>query len=348
MRAGSASVLTLALLTASAAGLAVGTWLAAPGTPEALAAGAPITEVPVTTREFADPRNLALRVSPGEAREVTVRADGYLTRSTCTPGGSLDSGTSTFALDGAGLLNLHTSEPLWRTLATGDRGTDVAALHEALRGLGHDAPDGDRVTAGTLRAYRDAAVAAGLPAPAWGQPVDHTRVAWLPAPSVVVSRCVAATGSDVAAGDVLAELPAAISAAALVSLPADAVPGERALTVDDQQVPVDAEGRVADGAALQAIAGSRSYTEAAAAAEAGADVTLTVPWSLVTSLEVGIVPPASVQDAESGTACVRDATGNPVAVRVVGSELGQTYVTPADEAVLPAAVRTDPAPGCRG
>lgn len=348
MRAGSASVLTLALLTASAAGLAVGTWLTAPGTPDALAAGEPITEVPVTAREFADPRSLALRVSPGEAREVTVRAGGVLTRATCTPGGSLDSGTSTSALDGSGLLNLHTWEPLWRTLATGDRGTDVAALNEALRALGHDAPDGDRVTAGTLGAYRDAAVAAGLPAPARGQPVDHTRIVWLPEPSVVVSRCAATTGADVAAGDVLAELPVAVTGAALVNLPPDAVPGERVLTVDDQQVPVDAEGRVADAAALQAVAASRSYTEAAAAAESGADVTLTVPWSLVTPLEVGVVPPASVQDAGSGAACVRDATGTPVAVHVVGSELGQTYVTAADGAELPTVVRTDPAAGCRG
>lgn len=346
MRAGPASLLTLALLTVLAAGMGAGAALTAPGTPDALAPGAPLTEVPVTTRQFADTRSLALRVSPGEVREVTVRADGYLTRSTCTPGGTLDSGASTFALDGAGLLNLHTSEPLWRTLAPGDRGTDVTALHDALRELGHDAPSGDQVTARTLAAYRAAAGAAGLTVPRSGAPVDHSRVVWVPERSVTVGRCAAGTGTDVAAGDVLAELPAAISAAALVSLPADAAPGDRVVVVADQPLPVGADGRVDDPAGLAAIAASRAYAEAAAGTEAGADVTLTVPWSLVQPLEVGVVPPSAVLDAGTGAACVRDAENRPVGVHVVGSELGQTYVTAAEGAVLPAAVRTEPAAGC--
>ncbi|HEY0185999.1 MAG TPA: hypothetical protein VGC67_00790 [Cellulomonas sp.] len=227
MRPGPASVLTFALLTALAAGTGAGAALTDPGMPEALTAGSPLTEAPVTTRDLTDRRSLALRVSTGEVRTVTVRSDGLLTGSSCTSGGTLDSGTSSFAPDRTGLLSLHSAEPLWRDLSVGDRGTDVTALHDALRALGHDVPTGDRVTSGTLRAYRAALVAAGLRAPAAGDPLDHTRVVWLPEPSVIVSRCVAGTGTDVAAGDALAELPTAVQQAVLVTVPTDGAPGGR-------------------------------------------------------------------------------------------------------------------------
>jgi hypothetical protein len=349
MRPGPASVLTLALLTASVAGVGVGAALTAPGTPDLLTAGETLTQAPVTTRDFTDQRSLALRLSPGDSRSVTVRGDGYLTGSSCVAGGTLDSGTSTFSVDGAGLLSLHTTEPLWRDLSIGDTGSDVAALNESLRALGHDAPTGDRATAATWRAYRAARVAAGLSAPAAGATIDHDQVVWLPERTVTVDRCAAAVGTDVAAGDALAELPTTVDRAALVSVPADGTPGDRVLTVDGVEIPVEADGRVTDPDALSWITSSQAYVEAAAGSEAGADVTLTVAWSLLVPLQVWVVPPGSVVGAGSETVCVRDTDDRVVPVTVTGSELGQTYVVPADPSdAQPAAVQLDPATGCDG
>jgi hypothetical protein len=204
-RPGPASVLALALLAALSGGVAVGTVLTTPGTPEVLAAGPTVTEVPVTTRAYDDRRNLALRVTAGAAREVTVRAGGLVTSSTCSPGGTLTSGGTTVTLDGVPLLDLHTAVPLWRGLSVGDRGPDVAALHAALRALGREAPADDRVTATTLRSFHAATTAVGAPAPASTRdPVDPTRVVWLPEPTVTVGTCAAEIGADVVAGDALA------------------------------------------------------------------------------------------------------------------------------------------------
>ncbi|HEY0215657.1 MAG TPA: hypothetical protein VGC57_04625, partial [Cellulomonas sp.] len=85
--------------------------------------------------------------------------------------------------------------------------------------------------------------------------------------------------------------------------------------------------------------------------EAGADVTLTVPWILVDAVPVWVVPPGSVLGAGSDLVCVRDGADRPVAVAVVGSELGQTFVTPidaagADSVEPPSTVRTRPTGGC--
>jgi hypothetical protein len=348
MRPGPASVLTLVALTALAGGVAVGAALTAPATPTSLAAGAPVTEVPVTTRVFADTRGLALRVTTGEVRTLTTRTDGLVTATSCVAGGTVASGTSSFAVDGAGLLNLHTAEPLWRTLGTGDRGSDVAALHAALRALGHEAPAGDRVTGGTLRTLAAAFATAGSPVGRSVPVVDPGRLVWLAEPEVTVSRCAGVAGTQVAAGDVLAELPAAVSGAVLVGLPADAAPGARVLEVDGQVVPVDVDGHVSDPASLAVIAWSRSHGDAAAGAEPAADVTLTVSWSLTDPLEIGVIPPSAVVGAGTPTTCVRDGAGRPVPVRLVGSELGQSYVVPATDASLPAAVRTAPSAGCGG
>ncbi|MFF1529461.1 hypothetical protein [Cellulomonas sp. NPDC058312] len=348
MRPGPASVLTLIVLTALAGGVGVGVAVTAPGPPPMLASGAPVTEVPVTTRTFDDARGLALRVSAGEARALTSRSDGLVTATTCVAGGTVESGTSSFAVDGTGLLNLHTAEPLWRPLGPGDRGPDVTALHAALRALGHDAPQGDRVTRATLRAFAAATVAAGIPTPRAVPEVDPALLVWLPEPVVPVRRCRATAGTQVVDGDTLAELPAAVSGAALVGVPADAAPGDRVLVVDEQAVPVDPDGEVRDATSLAAVAASRSYRDAASGGDPTADVTLTVTWSLAEPLEVGVVPPSAVAGAGTPTSCVRDVAGRPVRVGLVGSELGQSYVVPAPGASLPDAVRTDPPAGCGG
>jgi hypothetical protein len=346
-RPGPASVLALALLAALSGGVAVGTVLTTPGTPEVLAAGPTVTEVPVTTRAYDDRRNLALRVTAGAAREVTVRAGGLVTSSTCSPGGTLTSGGTTVTLDGVPLLDLHTAVPLWRGLSVGDRGPDVAALHDARRALGRAAPADDRVTATTLRSFHAATTAVGAPAPASTRdPVDPTRVVWLPEPTVTVGTCAAEIGADVVAGDALAGLPAEPASAALVAVPEDAAPGARALTIGGTPVSVGADGRITDPASLAVVAASEEYVQAAAVVEAGTDVTLNVPWALVEPVDVWVVPPGAVLGAGTDAACVRDADDRPVGVTVVASELGQTFVAPVTATAPPTSVRTRPTGGC--
>jgi hypothetical protein len=347
LRPGPASVLALALLAALSGGVAVGTVLTVPDTPEVLAAGPTVTEVPVTTRAYDDRRNLALRVTAGAAREVTVRAGGLVTSSTCSPGATMTSGSTTVALDGVPLLDLHTAVPLWRGLTVGDRGPDVAALHDALRALGREAPTDDRVTATTLRSFHAATTAVGAPAPASTRdPVDPARVVWLPEPTVTIGTCSAEVGTDVVAGDALAGLPAALASAALVAVPEDAAPGARALTIGGTPVSVGADGRITDPASLAVVAASEEYVQAAAVVEVGTDVTLTVPWALVEAIDVWVVPPGAVLDAGTDAACVRDAEDRPVGVTVVASELGQTFVAPVAATAPPTSVRSRPSGGC--
>lgn len=341
MRRGPASIAVLTLLVGAAAGVGTAALLGAPAAPDSLAPAASLAQAPVTVRDFTDRRSVALRVSARHVPSVTARVAGFVTASACVPGEVIASGGSTFALDGSPLVNLHTDVPLWRTLSVGDRGDDVAALHAELRRLGVDAPQDDRVTAATLRSYRTMAASAGLVLPSSENVVDPARVVWLPTAEVTAAQCPTPKGMDISAGDPLVDLPSAVAAATVVDLPSDRAAGDRVVTVDGAAVPLAEDGRITDPAALAAIAGSQAYADASATADdAAADVTLTVSWQLVEPLSVWVVPPAAVIGAGTDRACVEDDGATPLAVEIVGSELGQTFVIPAVVATpVPAHVR---------
>lgn len=325
-RPGVRSVVALAVVCAVGAGFAVGVVLTEPEEPADLQGSADLTVVPVSDRVFDDARTVTLRVAVDDVASITTLAAGRVTASSCAPGAAVASGTTVVSVDGKALVNLATSVPLWRSLTVGDRGADVTALHAELIRLGYGAPDGDRVTRATITAFRDLARAIGAAEPV-SSVIDDTAIVWLPAATVTVGTCEVEVGAALEPGDTLLDLPAGLASAVVAPLPADAVPGDRVLVVDGQPVPVGPDGSVTDPAALQVLAQSRTLAEAVAVAPDAPQLSLV--WSLATPLTVLVVPPSAVVGLGGPATCVEADDGQARSVTIVGSQLGQTFVTPA-------------------
>ncbi|MGG7507473.1 peptidoglycan-binding domain-containing protein [Plantibacter sp. YIM 135249] len=235
---------------------------------------------------------------------------------------------------------------------TGDKGEDVRALQVELVRLGyHVTADG---TAGpvTLSSVADLFKTAGDTS-ASSNSVPADRIVWIPASSTVVATCAAPLGNLISAGDTLATLSGGLTSVSIQQVPADLVPGDRVLRIESLEVPVNAEGVVADPAALAQIAASPSLehqtTKSSGPAEPDADTNdlakqaITGRFTLATPISVGVVPPTAVYSIEQDHGCVSSA-GKPQQVVIVGSQLGQTYILPSDEASLK---RVDLAPNSR-
>src|SRR5690606_16748578 len=99
--------------------------------------------VDVSREAFDDRRQVAFTAEQSTGVALTTRDEGLVTRTTCAPGAVVASGSSPLTLDDRPVVALATSEPLWRDLGPGAKGSDVKALQTELARLGHAVkPDG--------------------------------------------------------------------------------------------------------------------------------------------------------------------------------------------------------------
>ncbi len=313
-----------------------------PVAPGVAAPGPVMSAAPVTSVEFDDERPVALEVTRGDAVSVRVPVTGRVTALGCGPGEVLESGTAVMGVDGVPVLALAGGVPWWRDLTRGSQGVDVDALQAELARLGFDiAPDGERVGRATLAAAAEVFGRAGVRADA--SRIRLSSVVWLPTPQVTVASCPVALGADVAPGDAIAIGAAPLLGAQVMVMPERLAPGTRVVVVDGVSLPVDESGQIVDPAALATLAGLPSLAaapaQAAAVGEAQPVAGSGIPGMLrlAEPLPVAVVPPGAVATEDGLGGCVV-ADGTPRAVRIVGSQLGQTYVTFDDGAPPPAAV----------
>lgn len=299
--------------------------------------------VDVAREAFDDKRQVAVTAEQSTGVPLTVRDEGLVTRTSCTPGAVVTSGSSPLTVDDRRVLALATSEPLWRDLGPGAKGTDVTALKTELARLGHAVrPDGvyGRSTAAAVKALlRDA----GTPKPS--DTLTAASVMWLPAPEVTVATCDAALAASVTDG-AFATTTASVTALTLAESVEGAVPGDRVVRSGDAQAPVDTEGRVTDPAFLATFAASPEWRFAQSGEGDQQGPQVKVEYALATPVEALVVPPAALYALAGDQACVVGDDG-PVPVRVVSSALGKSMVVA--EGTAPARVATppvDPAP-CR-
>lgn len=325
----------LALAMAAASGAAVTGLLLADATPATLREPPRVTSAPVTQRSFDDARTVELALTLGADASLTAPASGRVTALTCRPDMPFSSGESNLSIDGAPLLNLATSVPLWRDLGVGDEGADALALRAELIRLGSRvAPEG-ALDAGTMTAVADLFHKAGDSGFKTGT-VPIERVLWLPGPETSVTACLAAVGTRVSEGAEVASLPGGLTAAQLVRLPDRVAPGKRVLVIDGERFPTDGEGRVTDPGALARISSMPSYLQATR----NAMTSITGSYVLSDQVAASVVAPGALYDVDQATACVI-ADGKPLAVTLIGSELGRSFVT-FDTAEPPAAVDLEP------
>lgn len=275
------------------------------------------TTFPVGSTDFDDARTVRLTVTRGSSTQLTSPVEGRVTRSDCIPGAPIESGTSPVSVNDVPVVALATATPLWRDLVTGDTGPDVTALQQELVRLGYPAGDSRQIDRATLGAFTRLRDHVGAGSTAQTQ-VTVADVLWLPAASTRVGACTATTGSTITVGDDLAEVPGALTNVSVLDLPSDLVEGPRVLRVDGTRVPF-VPGAVPDAATLAALEGLPSLQSGGEE-----DEPPTATLALTDPVQVSVVPPASVL-GDDESSCVLS-SGQARAVRVAGSELGQTFV----------------------
>ncbi|WP_141692761.1 peptidoglycan-binding domain-containing protein [Leifsonia xyli] len=187
MRSSSAKIglIGLALLVVASGGVAAGALFLTPAVPEILQTAADVGDVPVSQRSFEDKHTVEVVFSLAADTLITTQATGRITAFDCRSGSVFESGASNLSVDGSGVVNLATSVPLWRDLASGDTGEDVRALQTELTRLGFPVRADGTLGRATLRADADLLRRTGAAADTVDV-VAATRFLWLPAARVAV------------------------------------------------------------------------------------------------------------------------------------------------------------------
>lgn len=332
----------LALTVAGALGLGAGALVFTDASPEALREAETVSAAPVTQRSFDDKRTVEVSLALDADTALTSPASGRVTAFSCQPGGVFTSGQANLSVDGERIVNLATSVPLWRDLAASAQGDDVVAVQQELARLGYEVPVDGIAGPATLSAVADLFHLSGDTAFQTGT-IPSDRVLWIPAPETTVAGCSVSTGATVAAGETIGSLAGGLAGAGITRLPEGAVSGERVLNVDGQSIPLDADGRVSSAEALETLAASSSYAQALR----GSMTSLNGSYVLAEPVTVSVVPPGALYGIDGQAACVAS-NGTPLAVQVIGSELGQSFVTfDAAEAPPEVALSPDASLACR-
>lgn len=318
------AIVAFSCLLCVAGGGALGALLLAPPVPESLKAAPTLISVPVESRVIDDSRNIPLAFITGKTTSLTAPLSGKVTALDISTGGTLNSGEEIARIDGQPLIALSTSTPLYRPLADGVKGDDITALQEELSRLGYIVTVSGVVDWNTRWAIADLL---GIEDGAGAVPseIPTSSVVWIPAPSVTVASCDIGLGQSLDPSAPILTVTDS-SERAVLTLPDEAIAGDRVLTLSTGSLPVPADGVITDPATLGAIKESDQYKGFTAAFKDNANEgVFNVPWTLATPINALVVPPSSLFGIVGDKACVAQ-DGQVYAATIVGSQLGQSYI----------------------
>lgn len=319
-RGGNGAVALLCLASAAVAAALIAFFLYQP-VPASLATTAAPTWITLTEEELSDSRLVDLDLTLGDESTLRAPVTGLITGSSCTPGGTIASGTTAFRVDKLPLVSLHTAIPLWRDLSFGVEGDDVAALQRELSRLGYLVTETERFDWQTWVAWD--ALTEGV-----GGDTDYgslalSQVLWVPETETRVAACPLGLGQSATQSEPLVTLPRQLISGAVTSYPADLVPGERRLIVDETDIEVDDLGQLS-APGLSALEKTDAFTTFSLSPD---DAAPTAELVLANPVTVYPVTPAAIAMIGEVDGCVTLDTGDAVAVAVVASRLGRSYIS---------------------
>lgn len=332
-RVGTAAFMGVIALTFGAIGTA-GTAIALrQDVPASLRPAAKVDSVPVETTSFADERELEVSLTESPGKSLIANEVGVLTSDSCVPGGQVTSGKVAYSVNGKPVLALAMSAPLWRDLSPGDQGADVLAVQEALAGLGTGIQPDGVLGQDALDAFAALNVENGFPLRE-SKKISWRQILWLPSKTVALSACELSIGMSVTEGAKYATAAGGLSAASVSIPPGESAPGERRLLIGNTEFALSPEGRVRQED-LPKISALQGYRDAVRESD---PVPMSGVWHLVTPVKAASVPARALTDIDGSAACIWQGSKG-FSVQIIGSQLGQTLVRPADkDAQLPAAV----------
>jgi hypothetical protein len=184
----------------------------------------------------------------------------------------------------------------------------------------------------------------------------RSSILWVPGPEVPVSSCALTLGAPVTEGVEVAKLQPVIASVRVATMPTSLVPGARVVVIDGETFQVDDSGTISAPTELERFASKPEYLSSALATSAGAAQSpggaasgsadssggISGRFQLAAPVEAWVVPPGALASIDGTNACV-SSDGLGIAVTIVGSQLGKSYVTFDSDQMVPSAV--DLAPG---
>lgn len=347
--------------------VAAGTWIVATRmeSPEQLAARAePPAPVPVTAALRTGNVNgrMTLTLTAGQDQLAISAGDGVVTRTAVAPGDTIAAGAFLANVDGRPRIALAGAFALYRDLARGDRGDDVAALQAGLTdagyGTGRDAAGvfGGGTSNALKRLYKSAGAALPTRMPEVSSTVPDTAgddgaepapvqpVTYLPAEEIVMLTGLPATvGSIAAVGQALdEEHPLLQMLSGAVRLTSTVPMGSQgSLVVGAQGTFADADGapQTATVTAIEPSADGASViisTDAPGRVEVGGSYVLAIDNPAAEPGEAILAPVAGIVTRGGRSFVYPRGSGGEfteVEVTVTASTAGVAAVEPVDPAV---------------
>lgn len=311
----------LTLVSAIGAGFVGAFFLLQPVTPPTLAAPEAITEAPVVLEDSTDEHNVRLTVKRSADVDLLSHRAGVITASSCTVGSAITSGTSVFGIDGRPVVLLSLSMPLWRDIALGDSGSDVAAVKAELNRLGFETTPGEALNWRDLSSVRSLLKQAGNPSTP--DTVAMADFMWMSSPELTTSECLAQVGQRVEQDSPALSIEGGVEASFTDEL-TGLLSGARVLRIDDVEVAL-ADDLTIPADSISAIVNTPTYATARADASDTAPIEITGTVALVSGVPLASLPPSAITVSSGTDGCVR-AGSTIYGVRVVTSELGRTVV----------------------
>ena len=241
----------------------------------------------------------------------------------------LTSGKTAMKVNGVSVVALATATPMYRDLATGDKGDDVLALNNELARLGLPASaKSTTYTWNTSQGVKQLMSAAGNTSDG---SLPLTDVLWIPAASVRVGEWAGTVGATVAGGSVVGKVPGSVTKFSIQN----GQPSEldRTVTLIGQTATLKAGTTEVDDAEFCArVAATQEFQSLTSDMLATG---LEASVQLVNPVQALRVPAASVIGVNGSKGCIVSG-GKTIKVSIVGSELGASLVEPqgADAAAI--------------
>lgn len=254
-----------------------------------------------------------------EGFAAVFRGAGTVTGVATSVGATLDSGDPVLAVDDVVAVAMVAEAPLWRDLASGDEGDDVARLQIFLHELGFYAGDAD----GTFGPATGRAVEAfngDHEREALGGTFAASSVVWVGHAPLEVASIAATVGSDIGLDPAVVAGPRRATAI-VVAEPTGGIPsrGAYVLQVGDVSAPyVPGSGEVSEPTAVSSMTALLGTT-----GEGAGQVLSAFPEAVLR------VPASAVVIDASGASCVFVGVGRPpVPVTVLGGTLSSAELNP--------------------
>jgi len=336
---GQGARLVLALIGVLAIGFALAALLVPVSAPPGISGTPSKLSAPVTAEDVLDAVAVNLDVSTTPAAPVLTSATGIVTENLCSAGTSIASGSKVAAVNGQPLVALATAKPFWRDVRMGDTGADVSDIQGALKALGYPVSITGRFDRATLRGVIQLATNAGAEAAGRWNAFSTSQFVWIPSATVVPLTCGLSLGASIGPGTTFATLPPVVASARLESIPSTAVPGHRVVKVGSLTLPVSEDGSITGQSNLLALGQSDEYraflasqsaqnsaTQGSNASVDGGASGVAATYQLAKAVHVTALSPAALYDQTGQKACVQSGD-RAIPVTVVGSQLGESYVT---------------------